>query len=121
MSSQPKKVYSDFHRLVKDRSPFPRFVFSVLRAVDPYLQHLLMFSGYGQIIISKIGLTNVPAGPKGQVLVAMAAGCAIKQIINIFFMFEEKLLTSTAITISIFNTVSNGLSSLSALMYGPSG
>ena len=120
MSAEPKKVYNDFNRTIKDRSPFPRFVFSVLRAIDPYLQYLVLFGGYGQLVISKTGLTAIPAGPKGDALVAMAASCAIKQIINMIFISEEQLLTSAAITISIFNTVSNGLASFSALLYGPS-
>jgi protein-S-isoprenylcysteine O-methyltransferase Ste14 len=120
MSNQSKKENILFDRSEKDSHPFPRLVFSILRAIDPYLQYLLIFNGYGYQIISKAGIATVPAGPKGTVLIAMAAAAAVKQIINTTYIFEAKLIYSSVVGICIYNTLNNSLASFSSLMYGPS-
>ena len=120
MSNQSEKVKDFTDRSQKGSNPLPRLLFSVLRAADPYVQHLVIFGGYGSLLISKTGLTIVPAGPKGTAIVAMAAACALKQIINMTWILEEKIDIGGAITIALFNTVSNGLASFSSLIYGPS-
>ncbi|CAM2718889.1 unnamed protein product [Rotaria socialis] len=119
MSNQSKKA-NLFDRSEKDSSPLSRVVFSFLRAVDPYLQYLLLFQGYGPQILSKAGIVAVPAGPTGTALVAMAAGCAVKQIINMTFILEAKIPYSGVILICIYNTVLNSAASLSSFIYGPS-
>jgi protein-S-isoprenylcysteine O-methyltransferase Ste14 len=120
MSNQSEKAHSFMDRTNKESHPFPRLVFSVLRAIDPYLQYLLLFNGYGYQILAKAGINTVPAGPKGTVLVAMAAGCAVKQIINMVFVLETRISYTSVMIISIYNTVNNTLASLSALFYEPS-
>jgi protein-S-isoprenylcysteine O-methyltransferase Ste14 len=120
MSNQSKKSYSLFDPSNKDPHPLPRLVFSILRAIDPYIQHLLIFHGYGYQIISKAGIATVPAGPKGTVLIAMGAAAAIKQIINMTYILETKIVYSAAIGICIYNTLTNSLASFSSLIYGPS-
>ena len=120
MANQSKKGHDLVDRSVKGSNPLPRLVFSVLRAVDPYIQHLILFGGYGSLLISKTGLVPLPAGPKGTVLVAMGAGCALKQIINMAFILEEKIPLSAAFLIALYNTICNGAASLSSLIYGPS-
>jgi protein-S-isoprenylcysteine O-methyltransferase Ste14 len=120
MANQSKKLRDMVDRSVKGSNLLPRFVFSALRAVDPYLQHLILFGGYGGLLISKAGLVPLPAGPKGTVIVVMAASCALKQIINMSWILQEKIPLYGAVLIGLYNTVCNGLASLSSLIYEPS-
>ena len=120
MTNQSKSKNNLFDRSQKGGCPVPRFIFSFLRAVDPYLQHLLIFNGYGYQILSKAGIATIPSGPKGTVLVAMAASCALKQIINMMYILETKIPISGAVVICIYNTVLNSLAGLSSLVYPPS-
>jgi protein-S-isoprenylcysteine O-methyltransferase Ste14 len=120
MSNESTTPHSTFGRTKKGSNFLPRLVFSCLRATDPYLQYLLIFGGYGHQILSKTGIATIPAGPKGIALVAMAAGCAVKQIINMGYIMEAQMPYSSMIVISIFNTVSNSLAAFSSLIYGPS-
>jgi protein-S-isoprenylcysteine O-methyltransferase Ste14 len=121
MSNQSEKVHmSLINRTKKDSNPLPRLLFSFLRAADPYLQYLLMFHGYGHQIIAKTGIATVPVGPKGTVLIAMAAGCAVKQIINMIYIIETEMTYAPIVIISIYNTVMNSLATFSSLIYGPS-
>jgi steroid 5-alpha reductase family enzyme len=50
----------------------------------------------------------------------MAAGCALKQIINMTYILEAKMIYSAVVGISIYNTLTNSLASFSSLIYGPS-
>jgi protein-S-isoprenylcysteine O-methyltransferase Ste14 len=120
MSNQSEKISGLIDRTKNGSNTLPRLVFSFLRAADPYLQYLLIFHGYGHQIISKAGIATFPAGPKGTALVAMAAGCAVKQIINMSYIFEEKIAYGPVVIISIYNTVLNSLAAFSSLIYGPS-
>ena len=120
MANESKSENPLFDRSIKNSCPIPRLIFCFLRAVDPYLQQLLIFNGYGYQILSKIGIGSVPSGPKGTVLVAMAAGCALKQIINMAFILETKMPASGVVMICIYNTVLNSLAGLSSLIYPPS-
>lgn len=120
MSNSVEKSQGMFDRSNKGSDPLPRFAFSFLRAIDPCIQYALIFGGYGSELLSKFGIKTISAGPKGSVLVAMAAGCALKQIINMSFILEIKLAYSAVIGICIYNTVTNSLASLSCLTYGPS-
>lgn len=120
MPSQSKEARPMFDRSDKASHPLPRLVFSALRALDPYFQHLLIFEGIGSQILSAAALPVVPAGPKGTVLVAMAAACALKQIINIAYILETKIHYSAAVGIGIYNTLTNSIASLSSIYYGPS-
>jgi len=120
MSNQSEKVNSVIDRSNKESNPLPRLVFSFLRAIDPYLQYLLIFNGYGAQIISKAGIATVSAGPKGTVLVAMTAACAVKQIINMVYILETKITYAPVVFICIYNTLTNSVTALSSLIYGPS-
>jgi protein-S-isoprenylcysteine O-methyltransferase Ste14 len=120
MPNQSKEVRGIVDRSAKGSSPLPRLLFSVLRAVDPYLQYLLIFGGFGHQILSKTNIVTVPAGPKGTVLIAMGAAAAVKQIINMAYIMETKIFYSAAVGICIYNTLNNSLASFSSLIYGPS-
>jgi protein-S-isoprenylcysteine O-methyltransferase Ste14 len=120
MANQSKSEKNLFDRSDKNSSPISRFIFCFFRAVDPYLQQLLIFNGYGYQILSKAGIATVPSGPKGTALVAMAAACALKQIINMTCIFEAKIPVSAVVIICICNTVLNSLAGLSSLIYPPS-
>jgi protein-S-isoprenylcysteine O-methyltransferase Ste14 len=120
MSNHSKEVNSVFDRTNKGSNPLTRLAFTILRSIDPYLQYILIFTGYGHQILSKAGIATVSAGPKGTVLIAMAAGCALKQIINMTYILEAKMIYSAVVGISIYNTLTNSLASFSSLIYGPS-
>jgi protein-S-isoprenylcysteine O-methyltransferase Ste14 len=120
MANHSTEAKGIFDRSEKSSTPLPRLVFSVLRAVDPYLQYLLIFNGYGDQILSKVSIATVSAGPKGTVLIVMGAAAAIKQIINMTYILEAKTLYLPVIGICIYNTLNNSLASLSSLIYGPS-
>ncbi|CAF1444635.1 unnamed protein product [Rotaria magnacalcarata] len=120
MSTDASRLQTIFNRSDKSSHPLPRFLFAALRAVDPYLQYMLIFNGYGSQILSQIGIDTISAGPKGTVLVAMAAGCALKQLINMAYILEIKIDYAPAIGICFYNTLSNSLASLSCIYYGPS-
>ena len=122
LSTQSEKAYDILDCSKRGSNCLPRLVFSVLRTIDPYLQYLIIFHGYGRQIISKVGIPTVPAGPKGTVLVAMAASCAVKQIISMT-LIEGEITYSLAIFIGVINTVNNftnSLATLSSFIYGPS-
>ena len=118
MANQSKTDRMD--RSKKGSNPAPRLLFTVLRALDPYLQHLVIFGGIGYQLLSKAGISTVPAGPKGAVLVAMSAACAVKQIINMTWILETQVPYIGMVLVSLYNTITNGLASLSAIHYGPS-
>lgn len=120
MANESKLENRLFDRSDKTSSALSRFVFCALRAVDPYLQYLLIFNGYGYQILSKAGINSIPAGPKGTALVAMAAACALKQIINITYILEVKVPVPASVMIGIYNTILNSLAALSSLVYPPS-
>jgi len=120
MPNQSKEANFLFDRTNKDSHPLPRLLFSIVRATDPYLQYILIFAGYGHQILSKAGIATVPAGPKGKVLIAMAVGAALKQIINVTYIFEAKIVYSAALGICVYNTLNNSLASFSSIIYGPS-
>ena len=124
MSIQSEKVYDVLDCSEKGSNLLPNLVFTVLRNIEPYLQYLIIFRGYGHQIISNVGVPTIPAGPKGTVLVAMAATCAIKESINIITHREDEQMTcSIAIIAGIISTIpisTNTLATLSSLIYGPS-
>jgi len=47
----------------------------------------------------------------------MAAGCVVKQIINISYILEAQISYSGMIIISIYSTVTNSVATLSSLIY----
>ena len=103
--SKPIREMSDLmDRSNQSPDPFPRLIFS-LRAVDPYLQYLLIYPGYGAQMISKLGIARDVAGHKGTVLIAMAAACSVKQIINILFISEIRLTYSVIVSVSLYETL----------------
>ena len=121
MANQSKPGKNLFDRSDKTSGPVGRFVFCFFRAVDPYLQYLLLFNGYGHQILSQVvGIDSFPSGPKGTALVAMAVGCALKQIINMTYILEAKIPIPASVVICIYNTVLNSLAGLSSLIYPPS-
>ena len=64
-------------------------------------------------------MNAVPAGSKGTILIAMMAGCALKQIIHMVYILEIKLVYSAALGICVYNTLTNSLVTWSSIIYGP--
>lgn len=119
MAHQSKTYQDRIDRADKGSHPLSRLLFSVLRGADAYLQYLILFGGLGHKLLSSTSLDILPAGPKGKVLVIMAGVCAAKQIVNMTMILEAKVPILAVIVISLFNSISNGVASLSALVYRP--
>ncbi|KAF9525132.1 hypothetical protein CPB83DRAFT_562762 [Crepidotus variabilis] len=130
MSSTSKKPYDAFARGQTGSSPLTTFIFCAERALDPIIQYQILANGLGSSILSKLGLELIPDGPPTQIgvplvdnlglspyrllLLAMAAGGALKQIIWAVHLNREPLYISSAIYGPIFNTVVNGTNDLLA-------
>lgn len=117
MSNLSKTDWID--RTQKGSSPGPRLVFSLLRLIDPCIQYGIMYQGYGLRMLSKLGIATVGAGEKGKILMAMTTATALKHSFHAAFIQEEKATYSVAITIGIFETLSNAFATISALVYNP--
>lgn len=106
MANESKSPKPIFDRSDKSSNAISRFIFCLIRAIDPYIQQILIFNGYGHQILSLLGIAT-SSGPKGTVLDTMAAGCALKQIINMLFILEPQIPVSSVVIICIYNTVLN--------------
>ena len=120
MSNLSKTTYDFVDRTNKGACPLPRFVFSLLRAIDPFIQYAVIYRGYGVRWISRFGITTVSPGQKGNVLIAMAVATAVKHSFHVAYIQEEKITYYTAISIGILETVANVVATLSSIIYGPS-
>lgn len=123
----PKDI---IHRGVKRPSPGGTATFIGLRALDPILQHQLLAHGLGASFLTKLGLTAIPLSaatvtrtgiklldrlglPLERVLlVAMAVGSATKQIFWLTYLSEEEFPASSALAVSVYNTLCNSVNSL---------
>jgi protein-S-isoprenylcysteine O-methyltransferase Ste14 len=112
-------------------TPVGKFVFVILRAIDPFIQYSILH-GAGTGLLHQIGLRTLPLGipantgisiidglglsPYRLVLVAMAVGSALKQGIWAVTLSGEPMNVNNAIAISIFNTVFNSVNSYAFLL-----
>ncbi|CAF1148774.1 unnamed protein product [Rotaria magnacalcarata] len=120
MSNQSKKFHDYLDRSKKGSNPLPRLFFSMVRAIDPYIQYLIVVPGYGRQIISKTGIVTINPGQKGLLLVVMTAACTIKQIFHMTCILEEQISYPMILTIGIFDIITHSLATLSSFIYGPS-
>lgn len=98
-----------------------------LRSLDPILQYSILGHGLGTATLHRIGLRTLPLGtptnlgisaidslglsPYRLILLGMAVGSAVKQNVWQATISLENLSVSTAVMVSIFNTVINSLNS----------
>jgi len=102
-------------------------LFIGLRFADVPLQYLILSRNLGSSLIEKTGARTLPHGPAlitnsfldrlnlspyRLILLSMAAGSAIKQNYWIASISNEEMPTGSAVGVSVFNTIFNGLNSL---------
>jgi protein-S-isoprenylcysteine O-methyltransferase Ste14 len=112
-------------RGVKRPSPVGTSLFVGLRILDAFVQHAILVRGLGSGLIYGLGGETVPYGspafgifaplgmsPYRLTLLLMSIGSALKQSFWAIYTAEEELPASSAVAVSIFNTVVNSLNSL---------
>ena len=115
-----RKPLDFLDRSNKGASPFCRTVLVLLRSIDPCIQYLLLTT-YGRHIVSKFGLaTHPPDNRTIFFLLFMTSACAIKQIINVSYIMEEKISLLVAVVAPTSATVFNSLATLSSLYFSSS-
>ncbi|TID13370.1 hypothetical protein E2P81_ATG11593 [Venturia nashicola] len=121
------KAYDLINRGVKRPTPLGTSLFVGLRALDPLLQYGILAHGVGSTLLSKLGITQLPAGlgtntgtfidklglsPYRLIILAMAAGSSIKQIYWILATSEEEFPPGAALSVVAYNTIFNSINSL---------
>jgi len=135
MSSVPKsqdggekKVPFDLiSRGRKQPTPLGTTVFVGLRSLDPFLQYGILAKGVGSGLLTRIGLTQLPAGlgtntgtfidrlglsPYRLILLSLATGSSIKQIYWLLGTSQEEFPPGAAIPVAAYNTVFNSVNNL---------
>lgn len=128
MSGEEKKHKNQLiQRGWKQPSPLGTGLFVGLRALDPFLQYGILARGVGAGLLEKAGVRTLPQGPTSYtgtlldklemspyrlILLAMAAGSALKQNFWLLGISEEAFLPSSAVEVSFFNTFTNSINSL---------
>jgi protein-S-isoprenylcysteine O-methyltransferase Ste14 len=116
-----KKPLDFLDRSNKGSSPIYRIILALLRSVDPYIQYLLLTT-YGRQIVSKFGLTITHSSNNGTIFLFlfMTSVCAIKQIIGVSYIMEQKISLLIAVLGPTSATLHNSLAILSSLYFSPS-
>ncbi|KAF1994224.1 hypothetical protein P154DRAFT_549159 [Amniculicola lignicola CBS 123094] len=107
-------------------TPGGKALFVLLRSLDPLLHYSILAHGTGTALLGRVGLRTLPPSlpshtgistidslglsPYRLALLGMAIGSALKQNIWIIALSGESMSYGNALTISIFNTVLNGIS-----------
>ncbi len=92
-----KKPVDVFDRLNKGASPIYRTIYVMFRSIDPYIQYLLLTT-YGRQILSNFGLVTHPLEKETiWMFLFMTSVSAIKQIIYVSYIMQEKMNLSIAI------------------------
>ena len=133
--TEPEKTSRDPYDLIsrgeKKPTPAGTLTFIGLRGLDPFIQYQILKHGLGAGILHKLGLQTLPQGlpaatgfalidkiglsPYRLILLSMATGSAVKQIIHMVFVSEQEMPTGSAIAIPLFNTIFNTLNTLFAI------
>lgn len=110
----------------KAASPIGRVTFIGLRAAVVVLHHSIIHHGWVSHLIQSLGGVPVSAPwvvdpasgtlqPYYRLIVLMAFGSSVKQILTMLIISEQKTPVSDAIVISLFNTIVNSLNTLLSL------
>ena len=128
MSADNKKHKNNLiYRGIKKGNPLGTGLFLGLRSLDPVLQYGILAKDLAAGAIHKLGgqtlasgppvITNTPLdrlaiSPYRLILLAMAAGSAIKQNYWLVGISEEEFPPLSAVEVSVFNTVFNSINSV---------
>lgn len=130
-SPPPSKPNRDIiKRGVKRPNALGTATFIGLRALDPVLQYQILAHGLGTRFLAKLGLSTIPLSAavvtrtgirlidqlglplERLLLLGMAIGSAVKQIVWIAYSSEEEFPVTSAVMVSAYNTFCNTLNSL---------
>ncbi|KAJ9629793.1 hypothetical protein H2203_002174 [Taxawa tesnikishii (nom. ined.)] len=121
------RKYDNIRRGVKEPSPLGTGLFLGLRSLDPFFQYAILAQGVGSALIRKLGGQTLAHGPPlltgtfidrldlspyRLILLAMAAGSAVKQNYWLVGISHETFPPSAALMVSAFNTAFNSMNSL---------
>lgn len=109
---------------VKGKSPLGTSTMVALRTLDVFLQYGIIAHGLADPLLALLGVNNVVSDApavalglplKSLLVLAMAAGSALKHDYWAVFVAKEQMPVGTAVLVSLFNTVFNSLNSIFAL------
>ncbi|KAH8686074.1 hypothetical protein BGZ60DRAFT_523340 [Tricladium varicosporioides] len=110
---------------IKRASPVGTSTFVGLRALDVWIQYGILAQGLADPLLNRLGISHIPATTapivalglplKPLVILAMAAGTAIKQIYWILAIAQEEMPVANALPIGFFNTLFNSANSIISL------
>lgn len=113
-------------------TPFGRAVFLVLRAIDPVIQYFILSrhaglswipQWLGGALLSPTGTTSTRASintnflglaPYQSLILSMSIGSMLKQNFWLVAVSQDEMPASSAVIISLFNTIMNGINALLA-------
>ena len=122
-----QKPQDFIQRGVKKSSPIGSTVLVGLRGLDPILQYAILAGSLGSTIIQECCGTTLPPSvpvitntiidnlalsPHRLALLSMAIGSALKQIVWVSYTSQEMLPVSSAVLISVYNTMLNSINAL---------
>ncbi|KAL1302979.1 hypothetical protein AAFC00_003296 [Neodothiora populina] len=125
-SPPPQKHHRLVQRGIKEPSPLGTGLFVGLRSLDPFLQYGILDRGVGASLLHKAGIRTLSQGPPittntiidrlgmspyRLILLAMSVGSSLKQNYWLLSISQEEFPASTALTVSLFNSVWNSINS----------
>ncbi|KAF2113816.1 hypothetical protein BDV96DRAFT_601282 [Lophiotrema nucula] len=135
-ANDPRSEASKSRDLISrgDYTPTPvgKALFVVLRSLDPFIQYSILAHGTGTALLHRVGLRTLPQGlpaytgielvdqlglsPYRLILLGMTIGSSLKQNLWVTAISSEPMSVGNAITISLFNTVVNGINQYAFLL-----
>ncbi|KAH8599550.1 hypothetical protein B0O99DRAFT_610882 [Bisporella sp. PMI_857] len=127
-SSEPKAAPGDLvRRGIKNPNVPGTLTFVALRALDPFIQYGIIAGGIGHPALTKLGLRAIPPGaafttgiswldrlrlpPAHLILLGMSLGSFLKQTYWLVRLSAEDFPPSSAVKVSLFNILTNGVNS----------
>lgn len=117
-----------------DYTPTPagKAAFFILRAIDPTIQYGILAHGIGTPLLHRLGLRTLPPGlatrtgiaaidglglsPYRLILLGMTVGSVVKQNIWVTFLSGEPMPIGSAVAVSAYNTIVNGINNYAFLL-----
>lgn len=110
-----KELHDNVSR-VKRFNTLGTAIFVGLRAADAFWQHALLQRSWATQLLEFVGGQAVrsaaPLRPYHNIIVWMACGSSLKQILTMLVVSEQEMSPSSAIMIAFFNTLFNTLNSV---------
>jgi steroid 5-alpha reductase family enzyme len=113
----------DFVSRVKAPSPLGTSLFVGLRQFDIFIQYGFLAKGLADPLLKLLSVTPTTTAPivalglplRQLIILAMAAGTAIKQSYAVCFIQQEEMRPGTAIMVAVFNTIFNSTNTIFSL------